>query len=228
MTRKFRDLNTEALCRSILSRHSDTIMVQKPEFAVRKLKAIITAALKISDKTGFHAMPLRELAKVSGVSMGGLYAYFDSKTTLLRMILEEVSFQVERVLSHPPEDIAADPVAHLEWLIETHIRMTEAMLPWFTFSFMEAKNFPRAERRMAIDSESLTESYFANAIAAGIVTGQFRKETDPLLATLLKPLLQDWYIKRAKYRHREISIETYIASVKALVFAACLAPQENI
>ena len=89
-----KDYTTEALCRSMLDRHSDTISVRKPEFAVRKLKIIIEAALDLSNSGGFQAMSLRDLSAASGVSMGGLYAYFDSKTTLLRMILTEVTEQI--------------------------------------------------------------------------------------------------------------------------------------
>lgn len=59
------------------------------------------------------------------------------------MILSEVTDAVQRTLSTPPPEVYGDPVAHLNWLIDAHVRMTEEMLPWFTFSFMEAKTFPR-------------------------------------------------------------------------------------
>jgi AcrR family transcriptional regulator len=219
------DLTTEALCRYMLERQRDTISVQKPEFALRKLNVIITAALDLSNRKGFQAMSLRDLSRASGVSMGGLYAYFDSKTTLLNMILSEVTAAVERVLSTPPAAVQGDAVAHLNWLIATHIQMTEAMQPWFTFSFMEAKNFPPAERKKAIDSEELTESYFKAVIDAGIKAGDFRAATSPLLPALIKPLLQDWYVKRAKYRRRRVGIDTYIATVQDFVQSACLADQ---
>jgi AcrR family transcriptional regulator len=216
------DLTTEALCRYMLDRQRDTISVQKPEFALRKLNVIIAAALDLSNRKGFQAMSLRDLSRASGVSMGGLYAYFDSKTTLLNMILSEVTAAVQRVLSTPPQQVQGDPVAHLNWLIATHIQMTEAMQPWFTFAFMEAKNFPPAERKKAIDSEELTESYFRAVIDAGITTGVFRADTSPLLPALIKPLLQDWYVKRAKYRRRRVTIDTYIATVQDFVRSACL------
>ena len=221
------DLTTEALCRYMLDRHRDTITVQKPEFALRKLNVIIAAALDLSNRKGFQAMSLRDLSRASGVSMGGLYAYFDSKTTLLNMILSEVTAAVERVLSTPPAAVQGDPVAHLNWLIATHIQMTEAMQPWFTFAFMEAKNFPPAERRKAIDSEELTESYFRSVIEAGVTAGVFRADTSPLLPALIKPLLQDWYVKRAKYRRRRVTIETYIATVQDFVQSACLADTDR-
>jgi len=151
----FDDLTTEALCRYMLNRNSATISVQKPEFALRKLTVITSAALELSNRKGFQAMSLRDLSHASGVSMGGLYAYFDSKTTLVNMILSEVTAATQRVLSNPPDTVRGDPVAHLKWLISTHVRMTEEMQPWFTFAFMEAKNFPggaaQGHRQRGID-----------------------------------------------------------------------------
>lgn len=218
----YEDLTNEALCRYMLDRHRETISVKKPEFALRKLSVIVDAALDVSNRKGFHAMSLRDLSRASGVSMGGLYAYFDSKTTLLNMILSEVTAAVQRVLSSPPDVVCDNPVSHLNWLIATHVQMTEQMQPWFTFAFMEAKNFPQAERRMAIDSEELTEGYLANALNAGIKAGVFRADTSPLLPALIKPLLQDWYVKRAKYRRRAVTIEAYIAIVQEVVLSACV------
>lgn len=215
------DFSTEALCAHILERHRDTIVVKKPAFAVRKLSVIVTAALALSNQKGFQAMSLRDLSEESGVSMGGLYAYFDTKTTLLKMILTEVTEQVSAVLSRAPEEIASDPARHLDWLIDTHVHLTEAMLPWFTFAFMEAKNFPAAERRMATDSEELTERIFADTIAQGVAAGAFRQGTSPLLASLIKPMLQDWYVKRSKYRRRGIDIVTYVATLQQIVHDAC-------
>ncbi|WP_231125895.1 TetR/AcrR family transcriptional regulator [Roseovarius gahaiensis] len=217
------DLTTEELCRYMLNRHSGTISVQKPDFALRKLTVIISAALELSNRKGFQAMSLRDLSHASGVSMGGLYAYFDSKTTLVNMILSEVTAATQRVLSNPPDTVRGNPVAHLRWLISTHVRMTEEMHPWFTFAFMEAKNFPPEERRKAIDSEELTEGFFKQVLEDGIGMGAFRTDTSPLLPALIKPLLQDWYVKRAKYKRRSVTIDTYISTVQDLVESACLA-----
>ena len=216
-------VTTGDLCRSILARHRDTVSVRNPELAVPRLERILEAALDLSNSGGFQAMSLRDLSRASGLSTGGLYAYFDSKTTLLKMILVEVTDVVERVLSDPPEAVTADPVAHLRWMIDAHLALTENLLPWFTFAFMEAKNFPPAERRIAIDSEELTERLFGEVIARGVEDGCFRADASPLLPALIKPLLQDWYVKRAKYRRRDVTREAYSATVQEVVLAACLA-----
>jgi len=211
------------LCRSILMRHHDTISVRNRHVAVPRLRVILEAALDLSNRGGFQAMSLRDLSAASGMSTGGLYAYFDSKTTLLKMILTEVTDVVQRVLSAAPDAVRADPEAHLRWMIDTHLHLTEALLPWFTFAFMEAKNFPPAERRIAVDSEALTERFFADIIAGGIKSGAFKAECSPLLPALIKPLLQDWYVKRAKYRRRGIGLGQYSDTVQDMVLGACIA-----
>jgi TetR/AcrR family transcriptional regulator, cholesterol catabolism regulator len=218
-------VSTEILCGRILERHREAIRVQKSHIAVANLARIIEATLKLSNKQGFQATTLRDLAKTSGLSMGGLYTYFSGKPMLLSMILREVASTVAEVLAEPPPEVGRDAGAHLRWLIESHIRLTEAMQPWFVFAYMEAKAFPPLERRIAIESEALTESMIARVLEQGVEAGIFTLSNVGLTASLIKPLLQDWYVKRAKYRKRGVSIESYIAAVIGFVTAAISAKE---
>ena len=163
----------EASCARIFERHRTTIHVQKADVAIANLVRIIDATLKLSNKKGFHATTVRELAKGSGLSTGGLYSYFDNKATLLSMILSEVGSIAAQVLRTAPNNLRGHPRAHLAWAIDTHIRLSEAMQPRFVFSFMEAKSFPQAERRIATDAEAATEEMFAEVIARGVASGDF-------------------------------------------------------
>ncbi|KWV47800.1 transcriptional regulator [Bradyrhizobium macuxiense] len=210
----------DVLCARILERHRDSIKVQKPHLAVPNLARIIGATLTLSNKHGFHATTLRQLAEASGLSMGGLYTYFDSKPTLLSMILGEVAATATEVLTSPPDDVKQDARRHLDWIIATHVRMSEAMQPWFVFAFMEAKSFPPAERQRAVDMEVMTEKIIADVLKQGVASGLFTVEQVTLTASLIKPLLQDWYVKRAKYRRRGTSIDGYIDAVGTFVGAA--------
>jgi AcrR family transcriptional regulator len=79
-------LSMESICEEIFKRNADSIKVKKQKFAVRNLTKIIETALRLSNRMGFHAMGLRALSKESGLSMGGLYAYFEGKDELLRII----------------------------------------------------------------------------------------------------------------------------------------------
>ena len=207
----------EALCARIVDRHGERIRVRKQPLAVANLTRIVGAFLRLSNRKGFHATSLRELASESGLSMGGLYSYFDSKETLLLMVLGEVSDTLKEVLDAAPDDISRDPLAHLKWVISTHIHLTEKMQPWFVFAYMEAKSFPKSARNAAVDSELLAENVLADILARGNTSGAFSVSDPALTAALIKPLLQDWYVKRAKYRKRGTSIDHYVDTVTRMV-----------
>lgn len=215
-----RDLTMEGLCARLLERHRDTVRIKKPHVAVANLARIVEATLTEANRKGFHSMSLRDLTEASGLSMGALYAYFDSKETLLMMILGTVAAAIEEVLGTPPPDLESDPRARLRWLLETHVYLTEAMQPWFTFAYMEAKAFPQAGREAAQRGELATEALIADALADGVARGVFRVADVTMTAALVKPLLQDWYVKRGKYRKRGVTPERYAASVIGFVEAA--------
>lgn len=219
-----RKYSMEERCARILERHRDRIKVRKQHLVVANLSRIVSSFLRLSNRKGFHATSLRELAQESGLSMGGLYTYFDSKETLLVMVLDEVASSVREMLDEVPPAIAGDPHAHLMWIIDAHIRLTEAMQPWFVFAFMEAKAFPTGAKRAAVDSELVAERALMQAIERGIAGGLFAIEAPQLLASLVKPLLQDWYVKRSKYRKRNVDVATYIAMVQSMVTRTLAAP----
>lgn len=210
-------LSKEAICTRILERHRDTIDVRKDHVAIANLERIIQATLKLSSKTGFQAMSMRELGKEAGISMGGLYVYVANKTVLLSMILEEVVETMIDAMKAAPEEIAADPRAHLRWLIETHIRLSNEMVHWFVFAFLEVKSFPEAERRYAIEAEERTGEILAGVLKRGMDEGIFVRRDADLTASLIKPMLQDWYVKRGKYRKRGTTMDEYIDAVIELI-----------
>lgn len=218
------DASMEGLCARILTRHADTIRVKKPAVAVANLVRIVESTLDLANRKGFHGMSLRDLALGSGLSMGALYAYFDSKETLLLMILGGVTDAVDSVLGTPPEDraqeLATDPASRLRWLIRSHILLTEVMHPWFTFAFMEAKAFPREGRQMAKDSELRTEAMLATALGEAVERGLCRAIDPEVTAALIKPMMQDWYVKRPKHRRRGLTPDRYADHVIAFVEAA--------
>ncbi|MFG1403172.1 TetR/AcrR family transcriptional regulator [Xanthobacter sediminis] len=218
------DHTLNALCGRIYERHRDTIKVQKPHVAVANLARIVEAVLTLSNRQGFHATTLRDLSRAAGISMGGLYSYFDGKDTLLLMILEQVADAVTEALGAVPAEVRADPARHLSWLIATHVSLSEAMQPWFVFAYMEAKAFPAPARKAAVESELATERMFAQVLEDGVRTGCFAVADTGFTATLIKPLLQDWYVKRGKYRKRGVNAATYAARVSDFVLAA-LAPR---
>lgn len=212
------DLTPEGLAARILARHGATIRVKKPQLATRRLAHIVSSTLTLANQSGFHSMSLRDLSEHADLSMGALYAYFDSKETLLLMILGTVAEVVEEALGAPPDDLP--PPERLRWLIGAHVALTEAMLPWFIFAFMQARSFPPQARAMAVASEERTEGLIAAILAEGQEAGAFCLPDVDMAAALIKPMLQDWYVKRSKYRRRKVTPAAYADSLMAFILPA--------
>lgn len=193
------------------------------EVALPNLQKIISATLLISNSSSFHSMSLRDLSREADVSIGSLYSYIGSKEQLSAMIVGHVLFLVDTVLT-PPSDPAVTAGERLRWLLRTHIHLSEAMQPWFFFAYMEAKSFDRRVRRMAIDSELRTERLVAECLAAGRAADGSAAADPTMTASLVKPLLQDWYVKRWKYQRRAVDPDSYADRVIRFVEAATSAP----
>lgn len=213
----------DATWQRIFDRHRDTIKIKRAGVALPNLQKIISAALEISNRSSFHSMTLRDLSREADVSMGALYSYIESKERLSAMILGHVLFLVDTVLT-PPPDPALAAGERLCWLLRTHIHLSEAMQPWFFFAYMEAKTLDRRGRQMAIDSELRTERLVAECLVAGQAAGAYAVTDPTMTASLVKPLLQDWYLKRWKYRRRGIGPDRYADAVVRFVEAASASP----
>jgi AcrR family transcriptional regulator len=216
-------ISSRAICREVLAKRRRSIQVKNPERVLRNLDKIFGAALKISNRKGFQAMSMRELSRESGMSMGALYAYFSSKEDLLAMLQDHGRTVALKVLTSCLET-ESNPAAKLEAAVRTHLFLSEAMQPWFYFSYMEAKNLSPRERAQAVESERATEALFADILAQGRRAGRFAAVETRLTAGAIKALLQDWYLKRRKYAERRIDVDRYAEFVLAVVAAYLRGP----
>lgn len=182
--------------------------IKKDSTVVRNLERIFGAVLKISNQKGFKAMSMRDLSRESGLSMGALYNYFSGKDDLLEMLQHQQRQMSATILERSVAE-ALDPLEKLRSMVVTHLYLSEAMQPWFFFSYMETKNLIGEEREKAIESERATEKMICDILTEGQQQGVFA-DKDPLLsASLIKAMLQDWYLKRGKYAERKITVDRY-------------------
>src|SRR3546814_12010805 len=79
------------------------------------------------------------------------------------------------------------------------------MQPWFYFSFMETKSLPEKQKKEAIAIELEIENIICDIIQDGMATGAFKQVNARLLASVCKAMMQDWYLKRRKYRPPEVN-----------------------
>lgn len=205
-------LSMPTIVRELYRANSAQFQVQNETVAVKNLLRIIDATLNLANKKGFAAMSLRDLAAATGMSLGGLYAYIRSKDDLVTLIQSQGRKLVAQTLSAA---LAAhsQPAEQLQASIRAHLFLSESLRAWFFFSYMEARHLPPEQRRLAVASELQTEALYHDIISAGQTAGVFRGTDASMASAQLKALLQDWYLKRKKYRSRGISVEQYADAV---------------
>ncbi len=193
----------------IIAENRDCIRIKKEKTVIKNLDKIFKATLKISNKKGFQAMSMRDLREETGISLGALYAYFSSKDDLLSMLQSQGRETAARIIEQETQKFTT-PRQQLQAFIRTHIYLSEFMQPWFYFSFMEAKNLNPRERQKAIESDRQTEMRLEGILREGQEQGQFCRRDIVLTAEMMKGHFANWYLKRSKFRSRNISVDQYV------------------
>jgi len=196
------------LYHSTFSDNKETIRIKNEKTALKNLEKIFCAALKISNRKGWHNMSMRALSRESGLSMGALYAYFSSKEDLLGMLQRQGRDLVRQVLEERIASVKG-AAAMLRMVIRTHLYLSEIMQPWFYFSYMESKNLSDEDRKNAIENELATEIMIRDILEKGESEGVFTARNHQLSAGIIKAMLQEWYVRRWKYAKRNVSVDQY-------------------
>ncbi|MCB2190171.1 MAG: TetR/AcrR family transcriptional regulator [Deltaproteobacteria bacterium] len=220
-------LTQEDFCLEMLAAHRDEVKAKKERTAVKNLELIFQATLKVSNQKGFQAMTMRDLSKASGLSIGALYDYFSGKEALLEMI-QGAGRRITRRVMRQAVSGGDTPSEKLASVIRAHIYLSEAMQPWFFFSYMEARHLGKVEKQRAVEGELATERHIAEVIKQGKREGVFADVDHMLTASVIKGMLQDWYLKRGKYAKRRVSVERYAEFVVNMALGYCLNGLEPI
>ncbi|RJX35365.1 MAG: TetR family transcriptional regulator [Desulfarculus sp.] len=214
-------LSRREIYRAIYAEHGPSIKVKKEKTALKNLELIFEATLKISNRKGFRAMTMRDLSQETGLSLGVLYHYFASKDELLDMVQRTGRSIAGRIL----REAAArenEPAARLRAVIQTHLFLSEAMQPWFYFSYMEVRHLGDPEKDRTKAAELWSEKLLADIISEGQAAGVFAPVDVSLLSAAIKAMLQDWYVKRGKYAKRGYTVDQYANFMVGLVERFCL------
>jgi AcrR family transcriptional regulator len=91
-----------------------------PRDSEAKLQHILLHSAQIFAERGFEGASIRDISRATGVSLSGLYYYFESKQELLYLIQNNAFiFILERLQSRLGE--AHEPQARLRVLVQNHI-----------------------------------------------------------------------------------------------------------
>jgi len=205
-------VSVEDICRDFYLANRDTIKIKKEAVAVKNLVTILNTTLRLSNEMGFQSMTLRDLSRESELSMGALYNYFSSKDELFKIIHLNGMTLITNILIKQIED-EKDPDSRMKKAVRIHIYLSEMMPQWFYFLYMETKNLKKEDRKIPMESELFTEKIFIDIIKDGIKSGIYLPKDPLLTASMIKAMLQDWYLKRWKYTKRDVTVDQYAAFI---------------
>jgi AcrR family transcriptional regulator len=205
-------LDESNIWEALFDRNSERIGVKRREAALENLEKIFVATFRLANTVGFRAMTLRDLCQETGLSMGGLYAYLENKDQLAAMIEDAVRYVTE-LLPGWFQHVSA-PLDQMECILRAYIYLCEIFQPWLYFVFLESRTLAPAQRDIAKASELYFQSHIAKLINAA---GTFPADETYLLAAHCMSLVQDWHLKRRKFRAANISVDAFARSVVQLI-----------
>ncbi len=220
-------VSKEAFCREVFLENKGTIQIKKEKTVVKNLARIFEATFRICSRKGFRGMSMRDLSQESGLSMGGLYAYFRSKDELLNTLQRVGNRFVQQVLKEACKTHVST-YQKLRAIIKIHLYLSEIVQAWFFFSYMEAKSMSKQERDFYKDAELSTESLIHETLKQGAEEGVFTERDHLLAASVIKAMLQDWYLKRWKHSKRKITVDQYADFVLGFIESYYLVNQQTM
>jgi TetR/AcrR family transcriptional regulator, cholesterol catabolism regulator len=129
-----------------------------------KLASILSVAARIIAEKGYHQASIRDIARATGVSLSGLYYYFDSKEELLFLIQDHAFGTLVESLDRQLAGVT-EPQRRLRILMENHLRYFLANKAEMKVLSHEAESLSgEYRRRVNAQKRRLTE--FASGILA--------------------------------------------------------------
>ncbi|GCE28626.1 TetR family transcriptional regulator [Dictyobacter alpinus] len=85
-------------------------------------ESILAAAVQLFAQYGYHAAPLRDIARIAGIQAASIYHHYPSKQALLVEIMETHMLRLNASLEHILKE-NDDPLQRLHAAIANHIRL---------------------------------------------------------------------------------------------------------
>ncbi|MBU2514924.1 TetR/AcrR family transcriptional regulator [bacterium] len=220
------EIDKEDFCKEVYKERKESIQIKKEKTVVKNLEKIFDATFRICTRKGFRGMSMRDLSQESGLSMGALYSYFRSKEELLNTLQRVGNSFIQRILEESALG-KENAFIRLRLTIKTHLYLSEIVQPWFYFSYMEAKSLCKKERDFYKQAELYTENLILNILEEGAEQGLFQQREHKMAASVIKAMLQDWYLKRWKYAKRNVTVDHYADFILGFIESFYLLKENN-
>jgi len=135
---------------------------------------ILLAAVQLFAEYGYHAAPLRDIARIAGIQAASIYYHYTSKQALLIEIMEtymqRLNANLERILREQNE-----PQQRLRAAIANHIRLHTNYKSEFFIIDTEIRALEEESRKRIISLRDHYEYLLQELLRDGMERGVFRQ-----------------------------------------------------
>lgn len=136
-------------------------------------ESILVAAVQLFAEYGYHAAPLRDIARLAGIQAASIYHHYPSKQALLVKIMETYMQRLNASLEHILSEYD-DPLRRLDEAIANHIRMHTIYKDEFFIIDTEMRALEDASRLYVFSLRDTYESLLQDLLRDGMERHVFR------------------------------------------------------
>jgi AcrR family transcriptional regulator len=175
---------------------------------VRRLQ-IVQASVDLFVEKGFHKTTTREIAKASGLGIGTLYEYVQSKEDVLYLVCAYIHSEVEKRLS----EVLTSSLNGRDLLVMSIKRFfacVDELQDYVLLIYQETKSLPSDTMKLVLQKEEEITRLFEEILERGRADGSITlaEPSVQLIAHNIIVLGQMWTFRRWAI-HRHYSLEEY-------------------
>lgn len=133
---------------------------------------ILAAAVQLFSEYGYHAAPLRDIARLAGIQAASIYHHYPSKQALLVEIMEKHMQQLNSKLEHILHEYH-DPLDRLREAIANHIRLHTSNKAEFFIIDTELRALEGEHRTRIIAMRDTYDAMIQEILRDGMERGVF-------------------------------------------------------
>lgn len=191
-------------------------LVKDQELVRLRRNQIIQAAVELFIEKGFHKTTTREIARESGLGIGTLYEYIQSKEDVLYLVCDYIHSKVEEKLTAllAGQRSGRDMLIHA---MRSFFHIMDEMQDHVLLIYQETKSLPPDMLAYVLAKEEAITRHFENILHLGAKDGSLclDRESCTLMAHNITVLGQMWAFRRwalrssytlAEYTERQVAL----------------------
>ncbi len=137
-------------------------------------ESILAAAVQLFAEYGYHAAPLRDIARIAGIQAASIYHHYPNKQSLLTEIMETYMQRLNSQLEHILHEYD-DPGERLQRAVANHVQLHTTYKAEFFIIDTEIRSLEGMSRARIISLRDTYDALLQELLRDGMQRGVFRQ-----------------------------------------------------